>query len=82
VILGMENFALPSIEEVIDMTIRLGSRTNPAIRCGGVSFNTSSYDVAAAEALMAAESDRLGLPVADPIRGGKGFDALVEKCLA
>src|SRR3546814_4480264 len=32
VILGMESFALPSIEEVIDLTIRLGSRTNPAIR--------------------------------------------------
>ena len=29
VILGMESFALPSIDEVIDMTIRLGSRTNP-----------------------------------------------------
>src|SRR3546814_318504 len=27
VILGMESFALPSIEEVIDLTIRLGSRT-------------------------------------------------------
>ncbi|HEY0597263.1 NAD-dependent epimerase/dehydratase family protein, partial [Sphingopyxis sp.] len=82
VILGMESFALPSLEEVIDMTIRLGSRTNPAIRCGGVSFNTSSFDADAAEALMAAERDRLGLPVADPIRGGAPFDALVESILA
>src|SRR3546814_18634102 len=32
-ILGLEDFALPSIEEVIDLTIRLGSRPNPAIRC-------------------------------------------------
>ena len=82
VILGMESFALPSVEEVIDLTIRLGSRTNPAIRCGGVSFNTSGYDAAAAAALMAAESERLGLPVADPIRGGADFDALVENILA
>lgn len=82
VILGMESFALPSVEEVIDLTIRLGSRTNPAIRCGGVSFNTSAYDAEAAEALMAAERLRLGLPVADPIRGGAAFDALVDKCLA
>lgn len=82
VILGMESFALPSVEEVIDMTIRLGSRTNPAIRCGGVSFNTSGFDAEAAEALMAAERERLGLPVADPIRGGAGFEALVENILA
>lgn len=81
VILGLESFALPSIEEVIDLTIRLGSRTNPAIRCVGVSLNTSRYSAEAAEALMAAERERLGLPVADPIRGGAGFDALVEKCL-
>jgi uncharacterized NAD-dependent epimerase/dehydratase family protein len=82
VILGMESFALPSIEEVIDLTIRLGSRTNPAIRCGGVSLNTSSMGVGEAEALIGAESRRLGLPVADPIRGGGAFDALIENCLA
>lgn len=82
VILGMESFALPSVEEVIDLTIRLGSRTNPAIRCGGISLNTSAYDADAAEALMAAERDRLGLPVTDPIRGGASFAALVDSCLA
>jgi len=82
VILGLESFALPTVEEVIDLTIRLGSRTNPAIRCGGVSLNTSSLDVDSAEALMAAERQRLGLPVADPIRGGASFDALVGNILA
>ncbi|QNO26391.1 DUF1611 domain-containing protein [Sphingopyxis sp. OPL5] len=82
VILGMESFALPTVEEVIDLTIRLGSRTNPAIRCGGISLNTSSLGTDAAEALMAAESRRLGLPVADPIRGGAAFAALVDSCLA
>ncbi|KTE32042.1 MULTISPECIES: DUF1611 domain-containing protein [unclassified Sphingopyxis] len=82
VILGMESFALPSVEEVIDLTIRLGSRTNPAIRCGGVSLNTSSLGAGEAEALLGAESRRLGLPVADPIRGGAAFAALVDSCLA
>ncbi|MGB3845830.1 MAG: DUF1611 domain-containing protein, partial [Sphingopyxis sp.] len=82
VILGMESFALPSVEEVIDLTIRLGSRTNPAIRCGGVSLNTSSLGAGEAEALLGAESRRLGLPVADPIRGGAAFAALVDACLA
>ncbi|MDZ3832864.1 MAG: DUF1611 domain-containing protein [Sphingopyxis sp.] len=81
VILGMESFALPTVEEVIDLTIRLGSRTNPAIRCAGVSFNTAGRDAAEAQALMEGEARRLGLPVADPIRGGAAFDALVENCL-
>ena len=31
---------------------------------------------------MARESARLGLPVADPVRGGPAFDALVDSCLA
>ncbi|WP_288017743.1 DUF1611 domain-containing protein [Blastomonas sp.] len=82
VILGMESFALPSIEEVIDLTVRLGNRTNPAIRCTGVSLNTSSMGAEEADAYMASESARLGLPVADPIRGGARFDALVDSCLS
>jgi uncharacterized NAD-dependent epimerase/dehydratase family protein len=81
-VLGLEQFALPSIEEVIDLTVRLGRRTNPAIRCGGVSFNTAHMDERAAMDLIAAEGQRLGLPVADPVRGGPAFDALVSNCLA
>ena len=35
-----------------------------------------------AEALMASTSRELGLPVADPMRGGAAFERLVESCLA
>jgi len=81
-VLGHSAFALPTIEETIDMTIRLGRRTNPAIRCGGVSLNTSRLDEADALALLALHGEQLGLPVADPIRGGAAFDRLVDACLA
>ena len=81
-VLGLDGLGLPSIEEVIDLTIRLGQRTNPAIRCGGISFNTSRLEPDEAWALMAKEGERLGLPVADPIRGGAAFEALVDRCLA
>jgi uncharacterized NAD-dependent epimerase/dehydratase family protein len=81
-VLGHPSFELPTIEETIDMTIRLGRRTNPAIRCGGVSLNTSRLDEADALELLALHRERLGLPVADPIRGGAGFDRLVDACLA
>ena len=81
VVLGHPGFALPSIEEMIDMTIRLGRRTNPAIRCGGISLNTSRLDDDAAREVIANESARIGLPAADPMRGGAEFEILVDSCL-
>ena len=81
-VLGHPGYTLPGIEDTIDLTLRLGSRTNPAIRCGGVSLNTGHLSRDEAEALLAAESARLGLPVADPIRAGGAFERLVDACLA
>lgn len=81
-LLGDEAFAVPSVEEIIDLTLKLGARTNPAIRCGGISFNSSSLGEDDGRQLMARESARLGLPVADPMRGGEEFERLVDSCLA
>ena len=81
-VLGHEDFALPTLEETIAMTIALGRRTNPAIRCAGISFNTGKLDDAGARELCARESARLRLPVADPMRGGAEFERLVDACLA
>ena len=47
-ILGHPDFAIPSLAETIDLTLRLGRRTNPGIRCAGVSLNTENLDAAAA----------------------------------
>jgi len=80
-LVGHPQYALPSIAETIDMTLRLGRRTNPAIRCGGISLNTAGLDADAARELLARESLRLGLPAADPIRQGQPFDQLVDSCL-
>ena len=81
-VLGHSDYPLPTIEETIDLNLRLGRRTNPAIRCAGVSLNTSKLEPAAARELLASEAQRLGLPVADPIRGGPEFHQLVDACLA
>jgi uncharacterized NAD-dependent epimerase/dehydratase family protein len=80
-LLGDEAFAVPTIEEVIDLNLKLGTRTNPAIRVGGISFNTSSLGEDDARQLMTGESSRLGLPVADPMRGGPEFERLVTACI-
>jgi len=80
-ILGHPGYLVPGIEETIDLTLRLGRRTNPAIRCAGVSLNTGQLAAEAAKQLMAEQTEHLRLAVADPIRGGAAFDRLVDACL-
>lgn len=79
-ILGMPDYAVPAIEDVIAQTIALGRLTNPAIRCAGVSLNTAGMSEDAAAAEIAAVAARLSLPVADPIRGGVAFERLLDAC--
>ena len=81
-ILGHEDFVLPSIEETAETNLLLGRRTNPDIRWGGVCLNTSHLSGSEADALIAAETARLTVPVADPIRGGPAFERLVDSCLS
>ena len=80
-LLGDEEFAVPPVEDIIELTVTLGRRTNPAIRCGGVSLNTSALEGDEAARLCATEAERLNLPVADPIRNGPAFDELIDECL-
>jgi uncharacterized NAD-dependent epimerase/dehydratase family protein len=80
-ILAHPHYTLPSVEETIELTLRLGRRTNPAIRCAGVSLNTSRLSEREARQLLQAEAERLALPVADPIRGGAEFERLLDACL-
>jgi uncharacterized NAD-dependent epimerase/dehydratase family protein len=81
-VMGHADYLMPSIEDTIDLNLRLGRRTNAAIRCAGVSINTSALGADGAREFLARESQRLGLPVADPIRGGTEFQQLVDACLA
>ena len=71
----MRTTRCPSIEETIALNLQLGRRTNPQIRCGGVSLNTAHLDDASCASPAGEESDRLGCAVADPIRGGAEFEA-------
>jgi len=81
-LVGHPDFPLPSLAETIDLTLRLGRRTNPAMRCGGISLNTAALDAHAAREQLAEVSLQLGLPAADPIRKGPEFQRLIESCLA
>src|ERR1700722_18519398 len=80
--LGHPGYLLPDVFDTIDLNLRLGRRTNAATRCAGVSLNTSKLDPNDAARLLEAESARLGVPVADPMRPGAALEKLVDKCLA
>ena len=67
---GWEHFALPSIEECIDLHITAGARTHPDIRCVGVSVNTSALSGKERTDYLAKLSDEIGLPCVDPLIDG------------
>lgn len=80
-ILGYPGSALPSIEEVIAQTVVLGRVTNPDIRCAGVALNTVHLSPEDAQDEIDTLAKRLGLPVADPMRGGAAFELLLDACV-
>jgi uncharacterized NAD-dependent epimerase/dehydratase family protein len=69
---------LPTIQQVIDLTIECGRLTNPAIRCTGIAVNTQALDESAARAVLDEISKAHGgLPATDPVRFG--VDNLVAR---
>lgn len=81
-VLGLENFPIPGLTEAIELHLTLARRTNPTVRCAGVSLNTSRLPAEQAPLVLAAVSTRLKLPVADPMRPSEDWDRLVKSCLA
>jgi uncharacterized NAD-dependent epimerase/dehydratase family protein len=61
---------LPSIADVIDLTVRCGRLTNPAIRPVGIAINTAALPEAEARSLLDAAAREHGLPAVDPMRFG------------
>jgi len=61
---------VPTIESVIELTLRLGAMVNPQIRCVGIAINTQHLSLEQAQALLADTGARLQLPATDPLRFG------------
>jgi uncharacterized NAD-dependent epimerase/dehydratase family protein len=69
---GFEHYSLPSVREAIDMHVAMGRRTNPAIRCVGISVNTSMLAADKRMDYLQTMSAETGLPCVDPIIDGCG----------
>lgn len=71
---------LPTIPELIELTIANGRVTNPDIRCIGVSINTAHLSAQEREVCLAEIAAETGLPCVDPVATGVGplIDHIVE----
>jgi len=77
---GMPHVPVPDIERIVALTIDLGRVTNPAIRCVGVSLNTSRVPDSERAAVHEEYERRLGVPSFDPMLGG--VERVVDRMLA
>ena len=66
------SFPLPSIQHVIDITMRCGALTNPGIRPVGIAINTASMDEDSARDFLKQLCRDHALPATDPMRFGAG----------
>ncbi|WP_034161061.1 N-acetyltransferase DgcN [Sphingomonas sp. ERG5] len=69
---GYPDFPLPTLEQCIEVNLRMARMTNPAVRCAGISINTSNLPASDRDAHLRAVADRLGLPCFDPVARGPG----------
>jgi uncharacterized NAD-dependent epimerase/dehydratase family protein len=69
---GLPGYKLPDLQLCIDRNIEAAQLTNPAVRCVGLSINTSGLEASAANDYLGQTEDRLGLPCVDPFRTGVG----------
>jgi uncharacterized NAD-dependent epimerase/dehydratase family protein len=74
------DFPLPELRVAIEDYLRAGRLTNRAIRCVGLSINSSALSAADYDAYVGRVSAELAMPVCDPVR--TGVDALAAALLA
>jgi uncharacterized NAD-dependent epimerase/dehydratase family protein len=74
------DFPIPDLRTVIEDYVRAGRLTNSAIRCVGLSINSSSLSDAGCAEYFRRLSAELQLPVCDPVR--TGVEVLADALLA
>ncbi len=74
------NFPIPDLEVAVEDYLRAARLTNPAVRCIGISINSSSLSDPERVEYFQGLTARLGLPVCDPLR--TGVDVLADALIA
>jgi uncharacterized NAD-dependent epimerase/dehydratase family protein len=74
------NFPIPDLEVAVEDYLRAARLTNPAVRCIGISINSSILSDPERAEYFQRLTARLGLPVCDPLR--TGVDVLADALIA
>lgn len=69
---GWPDYALPDVRECMDLNLVLARRTNPAVRCAGVTVNTSGLPGEQRDAYLDELAESVGVPCVDPVIDGCG----------
>jgi uncharacterized NAD-dependent epimerase/dehydratase family protein len=77
---GYEYFPIPDLQVAIDRYVEAGRLTNRAIKCVGISINSSSLSDEQWATYTETIKAKLKLPVCDPMRGG--INAIARALLA
>lgn len=72
VIEAFPGFKAPTIKQLIDLAMAMGSLTNPDIRCAGISVNTSTLADDKRQSYLDDLSSQYNLPCVDPVAVGVG----------
>jgi len=67
---GYDDFPIPALQVAIDRYVEAGRLTNHAVRCVGISINSSSLSDEQWKQYAEDLAQELKLPVVDPMRGG------------
>ncbi len=73
---GLPHYAVPSLKELEDLSLRMARIVNPNARVLGCAVNTAALDEDAALACLAGIAEEMGVPAVDPFR--QGTDALID----
>ena len=73
---GYPDCPIPDLQHAIDRYVEAARLTNRAVRCVGISINSSTLSDADWQSYARTLAQRMQLPVVDPMRGG--VDALAE----
>jgi len=77
---GYPDCPIPDLQHAIDRYLEAAQLTNRAVRCVGLSINSSILSEPQWHAYASELAQRLSLPVVDPMRGG--VDRLADALLA
>lgn len=66
----MPHMPIPTLQDIIDLSLKLASLTNPNPRFVGMAINTSMLSEEEAKAYLQGMENTYGLPATDPVRFG------------